>query len=293
MQLPSFRTLCCSIATCMLLVSTTSADDSTHQNKSQNESQAKAAEQWIDQLSSKLDLTSDQQDKIREQLNANSQKVASTWDKFVEANAKAIALEATMYAAIEDGMSDQQKQKFRENRKNKQQAQKSQHEQNSSQTAKQKKNGQSGNSAASSDDQQDSASNDPSSKGKSESSGQNATANKHADKQAGKQADKQAGKHAEEQADQDDSAYFYVTEMIIVPAQQLASDVQMDEQQRQQCDQACRQFHTKLHQAYSDIQRYHDQLVQLEAEKMLAVEKVLTEDQLQKLKNERGSSQSS
>lgn len=235
MQLPSFRTLCCSIATCMLLVSTASADDSTQQNKSQNESQAKAAEQWIDQLSSKLDLTSDQQDKIREQLNANSQKVASTWDKFVEANAKAIALEATMYAAIEDGMSDQQKQKFRENRKSKQQAKKSQNKQDSSQTAKQKKNRQSDNSVASSDGQQVSASNDPSSKGKSGSSGQNATANKH--------ADKQSDKHADEQADQDDSAYFYVTEMIIVPAQQLASDVQMDEQQRQQCDQACRQFH--------------------------------------------------
>ncbi|GAA4467899.1 hypothetical protein [Novipirellula rosea] len=252
----------------MLLISTTRADDSTQQNKSQS----KAAEQWIEQLSSKVDLTSDQKDKIREQLNANGQKVASTWSKFAEANAKAIALEATMYAAIEDGMSDQQKQQFRENRKNKQQTKKSQNKQDSGKTAKQKKNGQSDNSGRRSDNRQASASSDPSNKEKSGSSGQNSTSDR--------------------QANQDDSAYVYVTEMIIVPAQELASDVQMDAQQRQQCEQACQQFHSRLHQAYSDIQRYHDQLVQLEAEKMLAVEKVLNEEQLQKLKEERSSGQS-
>lgn len=41
----------------------------------------------------------------------------------------------------------------------------------------------------------------------------------------------------------------YATEMIIVPTQELASDVPMDAQQHQQCDPACRQFHSKLQQA--------------------------------------------
>ena len=166
-------------------------------------------------------------------------------------------------------MNDQQKQQFRESRKNKQsQAERSQHSQVADKTAEQKHSDQRDKAADNSENQQASASKDK--------TGGSERSNAKSDKQS----------------NQEDAAYVYVTEMIIVPAQELAANVQMDAQQRQQCDQACRQFHNKLHQAYRDVQQYHDQLVQLEAEKMLAVEKVLNEDQLQKLKEERSSDQS-
>ncbi len=295
----SARFVCCAITACMLLVPTTKADDSPSKNKPQNKSQSQATQQWIDQLSTKVELTSDQQDKIRQQLKATDQKVSSTWKKFAEANANLIAIEATMYAAIEDGMDEQQKQQFRERRKDMQSSSKQGQNKQSKDKPDRQQAGTTDATATLQADSQKNTDNQktdashPSGKQKANASrdASNVASNDASNKVKGKKPAQQAASRG--QTNQSDPAYFYVTEMIIVPAQKLASDVQMNDQQRQQCDQACQQFHNKLRQAYREVQRYHDELVQLEAEKLRAVESVLNEAQLKKLKEDRSSDQAS
>ncbi len=271
------------LLTCLLTWTPAFADDDA-KSKSQDSDQAKASEQWISDLSSKVKLTSDQKDQIRQKLDSNQKEIESTWKKFSEANAKAIALEATLYAAIEDGMTDQQKQQFRENRENK----------NSPATAadklqkpgSQKPSPQKPSKRASAADDKDAKNDQPAAatddkEAKNDKKGQvaaKANKNKSSQNEASDTAKQSGG---------EDPAYVYVTEMIIVPVQQLVSDVNMDDSQRNQCDQACQQFHSKLHKAWSDVSRYHDKLVQLEAKNLQAIEGVLDEGQLQKLKKSR------
>ncbi len=78
-----------------------------------------------------------------------------------------------------------------------------------------------------------------------------------------------------------------------MPVQEMVSVMSLSAQRRTQCDQARPGFDSKLYNADSDVQRYHDQLVQFEAEKLLGVEGVLNKDQLQKLKKDRSRGQSS
>lgn len=245
---------------CLVTLTPTFADDNA-----KTSDQKKAADKWISELSSKVQLTSEQTEKIREKLNKDEAKITETWQKFTEANAKAIALEATMYAAIEDGMTDQQKQQFRESRDSQAKADKGSEKLNQQTSADSAKN------KSQKDDNEKQSDSDKISKDKSGK---------------GESDDKLSG-DGDNKSGSSDPAYVYVTETIIVPVQRLVSDVNMDDAQRKKCSQACRQFHTKLHKAWNDVSRYHAELVQLEADKMRAVESVLNEGQLQKLKGSR------
>ena len=286
----------CAAVVCLLALSPALADDSKSSSTKDNE-QSQAAQKWIDELSSKVDLSSEQKDQIRQQLDANSDKIESTWRQFSEANAKAIALEASLYAAIEDEMTEQQKTQFRKSRQEKQShASDASGQRRSTQQAGDSTNqdrAQAQANTAQRDQSDATAATKRNSANSEKASNQNAANAKNASnsdsaKTASRGAQQgQAGQKLGESSEQNDATYYYVTETIIVPVQALVSDVDMNDQQRQQCDEACQKFHQKLHQAWSDVSRLHDQLVQLEAEKLQAVEKILNEEQLKKLKNDR------
>jgi len=76
-------------------------------------------------------------------------------------------------------------------------------------------------------------------------------------------------------------------EVTISGSPEQMRELGLEGNQQQQCDKVCQQFHSKLRHEWRELHAAHRQLVQIETEKLEQIEKVLTKDQLQDLRQQR------
>ncbi|MCA9009762.1 MAG: hypothetical protein KDB01_08450 [Planctomycetaceae bacterium] len=78
--------------------------------------QQKRIDAQIEKLSEKVDLTSEQQEKLRSLMTEGQKQSQELWQRFADAHVQVIQREAEMRAALEDGMEPEQQQQVRKNR---------------------------------------------------------------------------------------------------------------------------------------------------------------------------------
>ncbi len=286
----------------------TKPTDSTANGAVSNQSQKNAKKKidaQIDKLSQQVDLTSDQKEQLRTKLQKDNQETQKLWRQFADAHAQVIREEAEMLAAMQDVMEPEQKQRAQQNMQAKAKASKA-------------NNNSAAHRAGSSGDQHGA-------NATKDQHAANANANANKDQHASDQANKKKVKvaaSASAKAGSDDSnaatqsstaaqsaqhagnnvsgtpnsadqsgdqrqTEEYVWTMVIVPAQLELEPLGLSAEQQQQCDEVCREYHRSLVQGWQKIDQLHDQLVAVEAQQILDVEKILTDAQRQKLMNAR------
>ncbi len=282
----------CAILTCSIPLASAQQTGARQNNQQGDQNQNQQSDQqnaWIEQLSKTVELTSDQKSQIRSAVQEHDQKLTSTWGQFNQAHLQAISLEASLYAALQDNMNDQQKQQFQQARQQQENENRMAMNRNDSRPDQSRRDSENQRTETSDRDQQ-----------RDSRSGQQsgvADSGRTGSQRSG------TGNERTNQQDQDDmdqstdSGEYYVSTMIIVPAKQCYSG--MDEECKKKCDENCSKYKSELTSAWRTIHQTHNELVKLEAEKIQAIEDVLKPEQLEKLKNSRsgdndnGSSKSS
>ena len=240
------------------------AQDNSNDNKqtrsNQSSSDQQHAQKLIKWLDDEVDLDSDQKQEIRKIAQSNSNKMQSKWQSLQQAQAQAIELEAMMLASMQDQMSESQKQEFREGQQSRrEQAAQPNRDQNNRNRADR--------------DRSDQNRND-----RNRGDRDNSRDNNRSDRDQANTGQSQRDNSPEGQ---------YVWAVIIEPARSQMRSQDLSRQQKQKCEEACQQFHQELTNCWKKINRLHQQLVTMEAKQLRQVEKVLTDDQLAKLKNAR------
>jgi hypothetical protein len=283
-----FLTTCALVgaATCASL---TSAQEATSkpapQTANENQSQQQQIEKQIEQLSQKIELTSEQKQQLTSQLTEANKKSQETWQQFGEAHAQVIRLEAEMRASLEGIMEPHQKQKAQQNRQDKV---------NASDTTSNRSvsNGANRNQQLNSKPSDKQGANDQSvANGSTDNSSTSPTAGQKdaGQKDQGKPAKGQdanghskAASHSTAKQGQTEE---YVWTTIIVPVQGELEPLGLSDAQCQQCEGVYSSYHQSLVKGWQKIERLHDKLVAMEAQNILDIEKVLTSDQIKKLRD--------
>lgn len=247
-------------------------------------------EQWIEKLDSKVDLSDDQKQQIRSKTREFSQKMESTWEKFHQAHTKAIVLEASMYAAMENEMTSQQRDSFQKNR-----------DRNASANGMDRM-ADNRNEEASGNQVRETSYRETVDDSYRETVDDNESEQQTSDRQSGDddwdtaEVDQERRESNWSESDSPsksddsrmqssnrDSTEAIVSTFIIVPARRAAAQSGLNPEQQMDCNATCQKFEKKLGNAWKNIHRYHREMVKIEAQKINVVTEVLDEQQLQQL----------
>lgn len=242
-------------------VSPDKASESKQDRTTQQTSGQQRADRLIKWLDKEVDLSNEQKQQIREIAKENAEQMQSKWQDLQQAHAEAIELEAMMLASMQDQMSESQKQEFREGHQ-----------------ARQNQASQSNNDLTDRT-RRDVLSDDPNRSDRQRDRDVQ-------DRQRGDQVRNEQSNSSQSQQDASPEAR-YVWVVYIQPAREQMRSQDLSSQQKQKCEEACKEFHQELTNSWKKINRLHQQLVNMEAKKIREVEKVLNDDQLAKLKNSR------
>lgn len=276
-----WKQLITTIPVCLLAASVSFAQqgERNRQRSGTNDPQGDRSTQQVElpQFLDKLDLTSEQQQSIRQALRQNNRKLRETWREFDEKHARAIELEAAWAAAVRDTLSEQDQRKFDQQRM--QDREMSRHSQDHAT--------QRSDAASSQRDQtrQRRQSNPPPADNTRRQNRQQRQRDNAQRQQSQTDAESGADNPSQQHADAGDE-YGFVVFTITSPEFYTQGTNQSDEQ-KQQCSEACRQYMQELTSVWHDVRRLHGELVQIEADRIQAIEKELTEDQLAELKDQR------
>ncbi len=248
-----------------------------------NKGSQKRVDSQINRLSKKVDLTSDQKDQLRSQLAKSNQNTHKLWQQFAKAHVQVIRLEAEMTAALEDVLEPEQQMQTKKNRQAK-----------ASSDSHSKKAESKADSAKTSASTKKPVKNGSSTSNKDSSQAKSSATNKKSDKTKGnklaaKNKDKKSATTKDSGDDQDETEE-YVWTMVIVPVQEELNPLGLSVEQELQADQILSNYHNKIVKGWQKIDQLHDQLVAIEAQSVLDVEKVLTKDQRKKLMSTRKNS---
>ena len=259
------RTACYSLL-CLMVAATANAQQNpdksdTKKSSAKDHTEKKAA---LPQYLKQLNLDKDQKQNIKQAIKAHDQELAQTWKKFHKQHARAIELEAVWLAAVRDSLSEEDRQKFDQQRS------RDQHSAHESQ-------------ADARENQKESA--------KKRSAQNRQETDRQASGESTQDAQTQRGKsrsdsddHAANRTDQD--RYGIVLIRMVSPERYLRG-VSQSSEQKQQCSEACRKYKQKLTSTWKGLHRTHAQLVQIEADRLEAIEGELTDKQLKMLKKHR------
>lgn len=241
----------------------------------------------IPRMLQNLDLESDQEQEIRQTIQQHNGKLQQTWRNFHRAHMKAVNLEAAWTAAVRDTLSDSDKQKFdQERRRHHQKMQRESEEQTDNRQA-------SGNQDRQRTNQRESrAQQISSSRERDQQSDRQRSDRRQSDQQQAdrRQSDQQRSDRGQSDRQQSkDSQGFYV--VTITSPLIYTVDSRQSSQQKQQCSEACQKYTQQVRNAWQKATKLHNQLVQIEADKIQAIEEILTEDQLDELRDQRQQTQ--
>lgn len=241
------------------------------QQKSASEQQAHEF-QLPDALAG-LDLSDDQEETLKKKLKQHDQQMQATWNNFHRKHMRAVELEAAWAAAVRDTLSDDDQMKFDQKRK----------EHHMQKMKKKMKESKSEPTTAQSGDQKDQTEQAESDEAQEKPNRRERRRDRQIQQASAEEpADKTADKS--EADDTERQQLFVIT--ITSPVRYLAG-MRQNEKQHMQCTKACRQYAKEIHAVWQEVDQLHDELVQIEASRMTAIEEVLTEEQLQQLQQDR------
>jgi len=205
-----------------------------------------------------LQLKQDQQDRIKSILQKYDPQIEQTWTRLQESLTESIGMEATLLAAIEDGLTEMQRKHVRKRR--------------------QKTIDSSSDQGTGSKDQSDATSGDT----------RNKTANANADngpkgpRTSAPPANSNKGDagNANANANGNNGNAEPVDELVVI-------GITLTPEQQTRAGRVHSSYDKRLHALRAETHAMHWKLVALEAEKMTSIEEVLTKDQLQKLRQGR------
>lgn len=210
-------------------------------------------------MTATVGLTEEQQGKVRDVYLKGEATQKDTWQKFNQAQMSAIAVEAEMFAAMQDRMTEPQLQKFTTGRKSQQ-----------TKISAGTYTSATPHNALETSDRTDKA-------GSSKDIGSKRTE----EKQTGGIPAKS------NQSASISPSECFVQDVIIVPMNEVLVAIGMNSAEQAKCISACRPYHVKLNKAWHEIHQLRNELVMQESKSIEAVEKILTKDQLTKLKQHR------
>lgn len=251
-------------------------DRNSNQEKSQRQrddrQQGDRQQVRIPQMLQELDLESDQEQEIRQTIQKHNRKLQQTWQNFHRAHMKAVNLEAAWTAAVRDTLSDSDKQKFDQERKRHHQKMQRESEDQA-------------------DNRQASGKQDQQRSDRRDSRAQQVSSSRERDQQTERQQTERPQKKRQQanQEQAEETQAFYV--VTITSPLIYTADSRQSSQQKQQCSEACQKYTQQVRNAWQKATKLHNQLVQIEADKIQAIEEILTEDQLTELRDQRQQAQ--
>lgn len=226
-----------------------------------------------------LDLDSEQEQEIRQAIQQHNRKLQQTWRSFHKAHMQAVNLEAAWTAAVRDTLSESDKQKFDQKRQRHHQKMQRETEGQHENRQAGKDRGQQRTNRRGTDAQQVSSSRDADRQSNSEQSDRQQANRQRSSQQKSDQRHSDSGNQSEE------SEGFYV--VTITSPLIYTTGSRQSSQQKQQCSKACQKYTQQVRNSWQKATKLHNRLVQLEADKIEAIEEVLTNDQLASLKDQR------
>ena len=294
----------CSSLCCATVSGQQRDQDKDRAQRSENQSQRQESQQAqaeLPQSLQELDLTSSQKQSIKSTLQQHNEKLKKTWREFQEAHARSIELEASWLAAVRDTLSESDQQNFDRQRQASRGSDSAASNKNGSSQGQrenrprnQKGDAQSQDRSADSAAQQNEQERDNLSRAEQTRS-DDPQQLRNRDRQS-PQSRRQAAsnrKSAENGVSQsgDSEGQSGDTEGLVIIA--VTSPVaytrgaSQSTEQKQHCSEACRRYEQELAQVWQNVKQLHNELVQIEADRMSAVERELTEEQLQQLRERR------
>jgi hypothetical protein len=216
-----------------------------------------------------LDLTDQQQQQIRQAAREHNQQLRQKWQEFHAKHMQAVDLEAAWVAAVRDTLSEEDKQKFDQARMQDEEMRRQPGAAGRSDRQNQQANR--GDQAERPENQEGRADRD------------NARQNQDVASAEERQNRGQAGQEQERATHGPD---LVILSFTATPEKYLTGTKQSAEQQKE-CSEVCDKYKQKLTNLWTEMHQLHHELVKIEADRIQAIEKTLTEEQLTKLRGGR------
>ncbi|WP_197454824.1 hypothetical protein Pla52nx_002080 [Stieleria varia] len=228
----------------------------------------------IPEMLQDLDLKDQQKEQIRTKMSEFNNRSRQALQKYNRKHLEAVELEAAWVAAVRNTLSEEDQQTFDRNRQtmSKKNAMKEGRAKRSSDTK-----------SASNRDSQDSK--------KQYAKKDKSQEQRSADSDALSQSRDSNSNRQSSDSQQSDSGnqegFWVVTVTSPVIYMEGTNSTQ---EQKSECDKMCQQFSQRIEKAWSETHELHHKLVMIEAERLMAIEKILTDDQLKQLEQNRNGS---
>lgn len=197
----------------------------------------------------KLDLQPKQEQQIRDIVSKFDSRFQQSWNRFHQLHMQAVQLEGAWTAALEGQMDEKQKQQFR-------QARRESNQQRKIQLGYRPGDAQS----------------DKSQKEKSPAE------TKKKQQQPDQPKQQQAGSEQEPDA--------VIVGIVVASPEPDTTGSNLSQEQKQRCEKICAAYQQEIRSTWRQMRLQHMEMVNIEAEKLAAIEEVLTEEQLKQLKEQ-------
>ncbi len=234
--------------------------------------QANAQQAQIPKMLKSLDLSDEQEQQIKQICARFDNELSQAADKFDKLHKQAVMLEAAWASALESQMDDTQKQKFRQEREKAKRegtrsevyyrGEPSESQQPGQQRPQPERQGQ---------------------PAQPERQNQQAQPESQRPGQAARPAQQGTQPTAQTPTGQASGRLLIIT---ITSPRQYYTSAGLSEEQQRKCDKLCEAFHQEIGATWKQLHSLHQQMVKTEMEKMSAIEKVLTKEQLEQLKKQ-------
>lgn len=268
-----------------------------NQNRSnENQSDRQGRQQAQSELPKSLqglDLTDSQKKSIKQAINQHDKKFTKTWRDFNAAHARTIELEAAWLAAVRDTLStedqenfDQQRQASRDSKSKAADANRSNRDR--LENRRRNRNGDASdrrdrsNDSSGQQDRKNRRSNTEQNGSDRDRSSAGDEGNANSSQDSADNAISQSGDSPGQSADSEGFLIVTVSSPVV-----FTRGARQSMAQKQQCSEACRQYERALSLAWHEVKQLHEELVQIEADRMSTIEQQLNEDQLKKLRERR------
>lgn len=228
----------------------------------------------IPQSLDQLDLSSEQESQIKEALQQQNQKLNETWKQFHKQHAQVINLEAAWTSSVRDSLSEEDQRKFDQQRMQ------------DRETARYSAEDASQQRGSAADRRRDARQRRRTDAAESAENRETDRRRQQRDERQQSRSDSQQAGDRSQQDRREQDEYSFVVITSFSP-ERFIQGTNQTSAQKQQCSEACRAYKEELRSAWQKLHQLHHELVQIEADRIQAVEQQLTEEQLTKLQEQR------
>lgn len=232
--------------------------EQNQQQQEQNQQEQSQVQIELPPALEKLDLTEDQKKQIVQKVLESNRQIAQTWRQFHELHMQAVNLEAAMLATIEQNLSESQREQFRKSRTQRGEAQPFAQQQKSDPSQQSTQEQQTREQVAQREQQRDQ---------------QQPQRRESAYRPGSLQAQEDAPEHG-----------ILILGISVQSPREQFQKMGLSEEEQKKCGEACQPYTNTLRTTWKKLHALHLRMVDLEADKVAGIQEVLTEEQLQKLR---------